>query len=175
MTPNTQSGNRRRSRTSPRSFASSRPPASNRTIDRYTSAAAKVEIIEVPTANREGHRSTKYTVETKPIRAARTIGGPRLFAGASVYIITARKMNASATDLWVWLMPSTLVTGTVNRLETRVRTSSPANASRPLQPRIGKRTVHKTPSNSNPVPATATLVIRSRLFQFIFDILTLSN
>ena len=42
MTPNTQSGNRRRSRTSPRSFASSTPPASNRTIDRYTNAAGRL-------------------------------------------------------------------------------------------------------------------------------------
>src|SRR5712691_3359534 len=98
------------------------------------------------------------------------MGGPRLFAGASAYIITARKMNASATDLCVWLIPSTLVTGTVNRLETKVRTSSAAKAIKPLQPRIGNRNVHKTPTTSDPVPMTATPVISSRLFQFTFDI-----
>jgi len=45
------------------------------------------------------------------------------------------------------------------------------NARRPLQPRSGNRSVHKMPTRSNPVPTIATLVIRSRLFQFSFDIM----
>src|SRR5216684_1798867 len=57
--PKTQRGNRRTSRTSPRSLASRVPPASARTISLYTIEAAKVEMIEVPTANREDQRSAK--------------------------------------------------------------------------------------------------------------------
>ncbi len=58
-------------------------------------------MIEVPTAKTVGQRSDRENEETKPTVAARISAGPKLLAGAVVYIITARNMKASATDLCV--------------------------------------------------------------------------
>ena len=58
-----------------------------------------MEIIEVPTAKTVGQRSDRENEEMKPTMAASMMAGPRLFAGVVVYIITARNMKASATDL----------------------------------------------------------------------------
>jgi hypothetical protein len=58
-----------------------------------------VEIIEVPTAKTVGQRSDKEKEEMKPTIAASIRAGPKLFDGPVVYIMTARNMKASATDL----------------------------------------------------------------------------
>src|SRR5260370_829247 len=101
-------------------------------------------MIEVPTAKTVGQRSDRENEEMKPTMAARIRAGPMLFAGAVVYIMTARNMKASATDLWVWLVPSTLVTGTVNLPDRTVNTSRTINEPIPCQPRIGRRTIEAT-------------------------------
>src|SRR5438132_8108320 len=54
--PNTQSGKSKRSNTRPRSPADTAPPASVKSISRYTSDAMKVEITEFPTAKIVLHR-----------------------------------------------------------------------------------------------------------------------
>src|SRR5437660_1023263 len=96
---------------------------------------------------------------------ARMRAGPRLFAGAVAYIMTARKMKVSATDLFVWLVPSTLVTGTVKWLDTSVSPIRTPRGANPLQLNIGNCTVEINP-NSNITPATATTADSSdRLFQ----------
>src|SRR6266542_3454453 len=103
-----------------------------------------------------GHRLAKENEETKPTIAARIMAGPRLLAGARVYIMTARKMNASATDLLLSLTPSTFVTGTVNLLDATVKISSTANEARPLQPSRGSRRVDVIADiiNANPMALT---------------------
>jgi hypothetical protein len=65
----------------------------------YTSVATNVEIIDVPTAKTVGQRSDREKEEIKPTMAASMRAGPTLFDGPVVYIITARNMKASATDL----------------------------------------------------------------------------
>ena len=129
-----------------------------------------MEMIEVPTAKTVGQRSERENEEMKPTMAARMMAGPTLFAGAVVYIMTARNMKASPTDLWVWLVPSRLVTATVNRLDRRVSTSRTMNGPSPSQPRIGSRTVDTIPSINIAVPIAATPPTSKRLFQFSFGI-----
>src|SRR5205809_7025399 len=97
----------------------------------------KVAMIEGAIANTDVQRLLKSTEETNATTPAKIIAGPRLFAGASVYIITARNMKASATDLCVWLPPSTFATGTVNRLVNAVSPSRSRNEPSPLHPRNG--------------------------------------
>src|SRR5947208_9390261 len=80
--------------------------------------------------------------------------------------MTARKISASATDLCVWLLPSTLVTGTVKRLERRANTTSNTNGNRPLQPKRGSRMVETIAAISSAPPIVATPLTSSRLFQF---------
>src|SRR5205814_5417248 len=125
-------------------------------------------MIVVPTAKTLDHFPVTESDAMKPTMAARITDGPKLFAGAIVYIMTDKNMNASATDLFVWLVPSTLVTGTVKRLDisvTTIRTTSGAN---PLQPRSGRRRVATNP-NSNMIAPTATTAASSdRFFQLNF-------
>ena len=73
-----------------------------------------------------------------PPIAASKIAGPRVLAGAVAYMITARKMNASATDLLVWLVPSALVTGTIKRLDTTVSATRATNGAIPLKANSGR-------------------------------------
>src|SRR5207244_2256463 len=80
--------------------------------------------------------------------------------------MTARKISASPTDLWVWLLPSTLVTGTVKRLERRVNTTSRTNGRRPLQPKRGSLMVQTIAAISRAPPTVATPLTNSRVFQF---------
>src|SRR5438477_6775031 len=80
--------------------------------------------------------------------------------------MTARKISASATDLCVWLLPSTLVTGTVKRLERSVNTTSSTNGRRPLQPKRGSLMVQTIAAISSAPPTVATPLTNSRLFQF---------
>src|SRR5258707_15107636 len=98
-------------------------------------------MIEVPTAKTVGQRSDRENEEMKPTMAARIRAGPMLFAGAVEYIMTARNMKASATDLLVWLVPSTLVTGTLRPPERRVNTRKTINKPISTQPRRGTRTI----------------------------------
>jgi len=86
-------------------------------------------------------------------------------AGAVVYMMTARKMNASATDLLVWLVPSTFVTGTINRLEATVRAARTMTIAMPLQPNRGSRIIQTIPSNKIAEPTAETAVSSDRLFQ----------
>src|SRR5712671_458513 len=131
-------------------------------------------MMEVPTAKTVGQRADREYEEMKPTTAARISAGPMLFAGAVVYIMTARKMKASATDLWVWLEPSMLVTGTVNLLDKRVKTSRTTNDASPCQPRIGRCDVDAMASTRITAPKAATPPTRRRLFQFSFCIKMMS-
>ena|SRR6266404_4898227 len=123
-------------------------------------------MIKLPIAKTVDIRLAKEKEETKPTIAARIIAGPRLLAGASVYIMTARKINASATDLLLSLTPSTFVTGTVNLLHATVRISSAAKEQRPLQPSRGSLRVAVTATNSNAKPMALTPPTSIRLFKF---------
>src|SRR5216683_5187591 len=123
-------------------------------------------MIKLPIAKTVDIRLAKEKEETKPTIAARIIAGPRLLAGASVYIMTARKINASATDLLLSLAPSTFVTGTVNLLDATVKTSSTANETRPLQPSRGSRSVAVIANISKVKPMTLTPPDSIRVFQF---------
>src|SRR5215472_11681687 len=96
---------------------------------------------------------------------ARIRAGPKLLAGAVAYIMTARKMKVSATDLFVSLAPSTVITGTVKWLDTRVSPIRTARGANPLQLNKGSCTVEINP-NSKITAATATTAESSdRLFQ----------
>src|SRR5207302_7898054 len=99
--------------------------------------ATSVAMIDAVTARVDDKRLFKSNEETNATTPAKIIAGPKLFAGASVYIITARKMKASATDLYVWLPPSTFATGTVKRLVNAVSASRSRNDPSPLHPRNG--------------------------------------
>src|SRR5258708_26389684 len=103
-------------------------------------------MINAPIAKTVDHRLANEKEDTKPTIAARIMAGPRLLAGASVYIMTARKINVSATDLLLSLTPSTFITGTVNLLEATVRMSSTANEASPLQPSRGSPTAEESPN-----------------------------
>src|SRR6266850_770889 len=123
-------------------------------------------MIKLPIAKTVVMRLAKEKEETKPTIAARIIAGPRLLAGARVYIMTARKINASATDLLLSLTPSTFVTGTVNLLHATVRISSTAKEPRPLQPIRGSLRAEVTATISNAKPMALTPATSIRLFQF---------
>src|ERR1044072_432447 len=94
-------------------------------------------MIEGLMASAEDHLSFRSNEVTNATTPARMTAGPKLLAGARVYIITARNIKASATDLWVWLPPSMLATGTVKRLVNAVSASSSTKDPNPLHPRNG--------------------------------------
>ena len=54
--------------------------------------------METLVPNAVDERLLKSKEEMSATTAARTTAGPTVLAGGSVYIITARKMNASATE-----------------------------------------------------------------------------
>src|SRR6478672_3764222 len=101
-------------------------------------------------------RSETDSDEMKPTTAARMIAGPKLFVGAMEYIITARKMKASATDLLLWLEPSTLVTGTVNQPENRVIPTKITSGAMPVQPSNVSCTVIRIPPTKTTAPTSTT-------------------
>src|SRR5258707_11827418 len=78
-------------------------------------------------------------------------------------------MKASVNDLFVLLVPSTLVTGTVKLLDIRVRTTRTTSGAKPLQPSSGKRTVETNPNSNMIAPTTTTAASSDRLFQLNFD------
>src|SRR5437763_15776009 len=123
----------------------------------------------VPTAKTLDHFPLTEADAMTPTIVARMTEGPKLFAGAIVYIMTARNIKASANDLFVWLVPSTLVTGTVKRLDIRVRTTSTTSGANPLQPSSGKRTVETNPTSNMIAPATTTAASSDSLLQLNFD------
>jgi len=122
-------------------------------------------MIEQPTAKTFDHLFANPSEAIKPTIAASRMAGPKLLAGAVVYKITARKINASATDLFVWLVPSTLVTGTVKRLDAAVSATKTTRVAIPLQPRNGRRIVEPMPKSRIAEPAMATLACNDKLFQ----------
>ena len=128
-----------------------------------------MEIIVVPTAKTLDHFPLTETDAMKPTMAARMTDGPKLFAGAIVYIMTARNMNASATDLLVWLVPSALVTATVKRLDIRVKITRITSGAKPLQPSRGRRRVVTNPNSKMMALTTTTAASSDRLFQLKFD------
>src|SRR2546423_5613877 len=127
-----------------------------------------VEIIVVPTAKTLNHFPLTETDAIKPTMAARMTEGPKLLAGAIVYIMTDKNMNASATDLLVWLVPSALVTGTVKRLDIRVKITRITSDASPLQPTRGRRRVATNPNSKMIAPTTTTAASSDRLFQLNF-------
>ena len=128
-----------------------------------------MEIMVVPTAKTLDHFPLTEADAMTPTIVARITEGPKLLAGAIVYIMTARNMKASASDLLVWLVPSTLVTGTVKRLEIRVKATRTTSGANPLQPSSGRRRVETNPDSNMIAPATTTAASSDRLFQLNFD------
>src|ERR1044072_3053371 len=122
-------------------------------------------MIEIPTAKTLDDLFAEKSDETKPTMAASRIAGPKLLAGSVVYIITPKKMKASATDLLVSLEPSVLVTGTMKRLEATVSAARNATMTMPLQPSSGSRTGPRIPATRIAAPATETAASNNRLFQ----------
>src|ERR1051325_3635275 len=122
--------------------------------------------MELPTANTADDFLKVKGDEMKPTMAARIMAGPKLFAGAVTYIMTARKINASATDLLVWLVPSTLAIGTVKRPDAIVSTTRMVSGIKPLQPRNGSRKVEISPVTSSKPAAIQTATRSERAFQF---------
>src|SRR3954451_10054761 len=80
-------------------------------------------------------------------------------------------MNASATDLLLWLVPSTLVTGTVKRLDTNVRATRITKVTSPLQPKKGRRSVDIRPVSRIAAAVTDTPDKSKRLFQLSFGMI----
>src|SRR5712691_10280164 len=126
-------------------------------------AVAVVKIID--------RRSARRNVDMNPTTAARSIAGPKFLAGGNAYIITARKIKASATDFWLWGTPTAFVTGTVKRLAATVRISSATNGPRPVHPDNGKLRVDSDPRASKTPPTNVTTPRRLRLFQFLFGMI----
>src|SRR6266550_1923639 len=88
--PKTHKGNSRTSRAKELSLAALLPPAISTRIARYTTEATKVEIMELATAKTVDHLLATESEDRKPTIAASRTAGPKLFAGAIVYSITAR-------------------------------------------------------------------------------------
>src|SRR5437764_12374396 len=124
----------------------------------------------VPTAKTLDHFPLTEADAMTPTIVARMTEGPKLLAGAIVYIMTARNMKASANDLFVWLVPSTLVTGTVKRLDIRVKTTRTTSGANPLQPSSGKRTVETNPTTKMTPQATRTAESSERHSKLNFDL-----
>src|ERR1051325_824315 len=119
----------------------------------------------MPTSKTFDHLSACDSDAMKPTIAASRMAGPKLLAGAVVYMMTARKINASATDLLDWLWPSTLVTGTMKRLDATVSATRTTSGAMPLQPSNGKRIVETIPESNINVPTTVTAASNNDLFQ----------
>src|SRR6267378_824300 len=126
-----------------------------------------VDVMAVPVVKTIDRRSARRNVDMNPTIAAKSIAGPKFLAGGNAYIMTARKIKASATDFWLWGTPSAFVTGTVKRLDAMVRISSATNGPRPVHPDKGKLSVANVPRASKTPPRNVTTPRRLRLFPFL--------
>src|SRR6266516_56737 len=131
----------------------------------------KVDVMAVPVVKTIDRRSARRNVDMNPTIAAKSIAGPKFLAGGNAYIMTARKIKASATDFWLWGTPSAFVTGTVKRLDPMVRISSTTNGPRPVHPDKGKLSVASAPRANKAPPRNVTTPRRLRLFQFLFGMI----
>src|SRR6185503_20565368 len=130
----------------------------------------KVEVMAVAVVKTTERRSARRKVEIKPTTAANSIAGPKFRAGGNAYIITARKIKASATDFWLLGTPIALVTGTVKRLAAMVKIRRATNGPKPVQPENGSRSVFNAPRIRRTPPTRVTTPRRPKLFQFPFNI-----
>src|SRR5882757_4648489 len=77
-------------------------------------------------------------------------------------------MNASASDLRLWLTPTVVVIETVKRLAASVNTNSTSHDSKPALVSSGSRTVDISPEQTSNDPSARMLIESARLFQFRF-------
>ncbi len=85
--------------------------------------------------------------------------------------MTARKINASATDFRLWFEPTVLLIETVKRLAARVKTSRTNHANSPSLVKNGNLTVAIKPKHTSNRPRVEMLVKRTVLFQFFFSLI----
>src|SRR5712664_1998487 len=87
--------------------------------------------------------------------------------------MTARNMNASATDFRLWLKPTVLLIETVNRLAARVKTRRTNHDNNPSLVKKGNLTVAIKPKHTNNNPRLEMPVNRTVLFQFLFSLIVI--
>ena len=87
--------------------------------------------------------------------------------------MTARNINASATDFRLWLEPTVLLIETVKRLAARVKTSRTNHDNNPSLVKKGNLTVAIKPKHTSNKPRAEMLFKRTVLFQFLFSLIVI--
>lgn len=123
-------------------------------------------MIAAPVVKMVIRRSEDFHEEMTPTIAARITAGPTLLAGATAYIIAARKMKASAIDFSHCPTPSAPVTETLNWLAAKVKRIKPANGVRPVQPVSGSPVIDMMERINSTEASAATEPRSARVFQF---------